>query len=337
MLAARYYGPGDIRVEQVDKPVCRSGQVLVKVAYAGICGSDLHNYRKGMFMSYAPETMGHEFAGTVAAVGEEVKAFAVGDKVVGDPRVPCGKCGWCKEEKYHLCPSLGFIGEVTPGCFAPYLLMEPQRLIAIPPDMPLEDAAVAEPLAVAIHIVRAAKFTRLKDTDTVVVIGAGPIGLLSLLALKTLTKAKVMVADIRAERLELAAKLGAKKTFSHTDRIKKDSIAAVIEAVGVGVTLQEAMRILQPKGKLAMAGLYEDKSILDPNPIVGKELRLYGINTYERADLLEAVELIHQGKVNMKPIITDIVPLSDTEQAFQCLDKKIKTGAKVLITMPDEE
>ncbi|MDX9872210.1 MAG: alcohol dehydrogenase catalytic domain-containing protein [Clostridia bacterium] len=336
MLAARYYGPGDIRVEEVDAPVCRPGQVLVRVAYAGVCGSDLHNYRKGMFMTYAPETMGHEFAGTVAEVGEGVTGFTPGQKVIGDPRVPCGKCAWCKEEKYNLCPKLGFIGEVKPGCFAPYLLMGPEQLLVIPPELPLQEAAVAEPLGVAVHIIKEAGLTALKPTDTVAVIGAGPIGLLSLMALKALSKASVIVADISAERLLLAEKLGANETYVNTDRIEDDSAAAAIEAVGLGVTLQEALRILEPRGRLAMAGLYEDKCILDPNPIVTKELRLYGINTYNKADLQEAVELIHQGKVNVKQIVTDIVPLIETERIFQDLDKKAKTCAKVLIAMPEE-
>ena len=152
MLAARYHGIGQIRVEHLPQPECGPGQSLVKVVYAGICGSDLHIYRKGMFVSTIPEIMGHEFSGVVAQVGPGVTTLQPGDQVVGDPRVSCGTCPWCRTGAYNLCPALGFIGEVRPGCFAEYLVLEANKLIKIPAAVELRRAALVEPLAVALHI-----------------------------------------------------------------------------------------------------------------------------------------------------------------------------------------
>lgn len=336
MLAARYYGPKDIRVENIADPVCSPGKVLVKIAYAGICGSDMHNYRKGMFMTYAPETVGHEFSGTVIEVGEGVKGFTAGMKVVGDPRVSCGKCEWCAKGQINLCPGLGFIGEVSPGCFAKYLLFDPAKLIVIPEGMPLLDAAVTEPLAVAVHILRAGGLSAMKKNQYLGLIGAGPIGLLTLLAAKALLEVRTVIVDISAERLKLAERLGADKCMTLIADSDENSIDAVVEAVGLGVTLKDSLRWLKPKGKLVMAGLYEDKGIFDPNPIVTKELQLIGINSYETSDLYEAVELISAGKVDVRQIITDIVPLDLAVQAFSALDSNTKNSAKVIIS-PDSK
>ncbi|PKM90860.1 MAG: hypothetical protein CVU87_00570 [Firmicutes bacterium HGW-Firmicutes-12] len=336
MLAARYYGPKDIRVEEVDKPVCKPSQVLVKIAYAGICGSDMHNYRKGMFMTYVPEIMGHEFSGTIVEVGEGVQELSTGLQVVGDPRVPCGQCQWCLEEQINLCPQLGFIGEVSPGCFAPYLLMDPAKLLIIPPEVPLLEVTMVEPLAVAVHIIRSSGLHTMQANETIGIIGAGPIGLLAMMTLKALCGVRTIMIDITPERLELAEKLGADKCLNSVTKMDENSVEAAIEAVGLGLTLQEAMRCLKPQGKLVMAGLYEEPSFLDPNPIVTKELRLIGINTYEKADLHEAVNLIKQGKVKVRQLITDIIPLQEIPRVFRDLDIKGKTSAKVVISMDKE-
>ncbi len=127
MFAARYYGIKNVIVEDVAKPVCGPNEVLIEIKYAGICGSDLHIYRKGMFVTSIPETLGHEFVGIVKEVGSKVNNRKLGDRVVGDPRVFCGNCRWCKEENYHLCPQLGFIGEVSPGCFAEFITINAKK------------------------------------------------------------------------------------------------------------------------------------------------------------------------------------------------------------------
>lgn len=326
MFAAQYYGVRDVRVEKVKTPVCGSGQVLIKVAYGGICGSDLHNYRKGMFMTYTPEIIGHEFSGVVLDIGKNVEGICPGDHVVGDPRVGCGTCFWCEKGQINLCPDLGFIGEVSPGCFAEYLVFDSQKLFIVPKAVNLQEAALIEPLGVALHIVSQAQ---LQPSDTLGIIGAGPIGLLTLMAAKALYQCRVHIVDIAPASLMLAEKLGADRTLTKVP--EGHYVDAAVEAVGLGLTLKACLSWLRPQGKLIMAGLYEEKIDLDPNPIVAKELAVSGINAYQTADLQLAVDLIAKKKVEVKKIISQVYPLAEINKAFDLLTSPRGEAGKVLI------
>ena len=327
MLAARYYGIGQVRTEDIPRPVCGSGQALIKVAYAGICGSDLHIYRKGMFVASVPETMGHEFSGVVERVGEGVAEVRPGDHVVGDPRVTCGCCEWCRRGAFSLCPGLGFIGEVAPGCFAGYLAMDAKKLIKIPRELDLRRAALAEPLAVALHIAGQGKFSAAEHLG---IVGAGPIGLLTLIVARAMPEAaRVTVIDLAPGRLELAARLGA-ATLTAFPEDAVDAPDIVVEAVGLEATLTGAVGWLRPRGRLVMAGLYEDKVTIDPNDIVVKELELAGVSAYETADLQKAVELLADGEVDVDPLISHVLPLESAAAGFTLLTGEEKSACKIL-------
>jgi 2-desacetyl-2-hydroxyethyl bacteriochlorophyllide A dehydrogenase len=327
LLAARYYGIGDIRIENLPKPVCGPGQALIKVAYAGICGSDLHIFRKGMFVTSIPETMGHEFSGVVEQVGEGVTEVNPGDHVVGDPRVSCGACRWCGEGADNLCPGLGFIGEVMPGCFAEYLVLDEKKLIKVPGTLDLRRAALVEPMAVALHIADKGRFSGAKHLG---VVGAGPIGLLTVLAAKAMQVRRITVIDVSPDRLALAGRLGAVCLDSFpTDLDEAPDV--VVEAVGLEATLTGALEWLEPRGRLVMAGLYEEKVSIDPNEIVIKELELAGEDAYETADLHKAVELLAGGMPEADQMITHMLPLESVASAFKmltCVDKK---ACKILL------
>ena len=148
MKTARYYGIEDIRCEELPIPNCGEKDVLIKVAYAGICGSDLHIYKKGMIIQNIPETMGHEFSGTVIKTGSKVHSLQAGDRVTANPMVTCGNCIACRTGHRGSCETLGFIGEVRPGCFAEYIALPQEDVIKAPPDIDLKKLALAEPLAV---------------------------------------------------------------------------------------------------------------------------------------------------------------------------------------------
>lgn len=337
MLAVRYYGPRDIRTEKIEKPSCGPDQVLVRVAYAGICGSDMHNYRKGMFMTYAPETMGHEFSGVVCEVGRNVKGWKEGMHVIGDPRVYCGKCTWCAQGLTNLCPDLGFIGEVSPGSFASYIIMDPNKLLPISRHVPLEEAALAEPLAVAIHIARLGQFQQLYPKEDIVgIIGAGPIGLLTLMLAREIYKIKTQIVDISSERLKLAKEIGAECCLQEITSANENKVSLSVEAVGKGITLEKAMLWVKPRGKLVMAGLYEDECILDPNPIVTKEIKLIGINSYEKIDLYEAIDYLEKSLISVRPLITAILSASEAAEAFAMLDSDLKKAGKLLLKFDAE-
>ncbi|TEB11886.1 Sorbitol dehydrogenase [Pelotomaculum sp. FP] len=330
MLAARYYGIGDVRVEEVPRPVCAPGEVLIKVAYAGICGSDLHIYRKGMFVTYIPVTMGHEFSGVVAEVGADVTGLSPGDAVVGDPRVSCGNCEWCRQGQGNRCPELGFIGEVSPGCFAGYLLMKPEYLLKIPQSMSLRKAALVEPLAVALHIAAIAKLT---PGVSLGIVGAGPIGLLTILAARAAGISRVAVVDLSPGRRAFAEKLGADLVMESFPEDASSQVDVVIEAVGVENTLQGAVKWLKPGGRLIMAGLYEDKILFDPNDIVNKELDVKGVNAYGTGDLKKATDYIDGGIIDVTPVVSHILPLASAADAFTMLTASDKNAAKILFKM----
>jgi 2-desacetyl-2-hydroxyethyl bacteriochlorophyllide A dehydrogenase len=327
LLAARYYGIRHIRVENIPKPVCGPGQALIKVAYAGICGSDLHVFRKGMFMTSIPETMGHEFSGVVDQIGAGVTEVRSGDHVVGDPRVPCGACQWCGEGAYNLCPGLGFIGEVAPGCFAEYLALDEKKLIKVPGSVDLRRAALVEPLAVALHITDVGRFS---GAEHLGIVGAGPIGLLTVIAAKAMSVNRVTVIDISPDRMALAVRLGATALDSFPSDVA-DEPDVVVEAVGLESTLAGAMRWLKPQGRLVMAGLYEDKVTIDPNDIVVKELELAGVDAYETTDLHKAVELLAGSMPEIDHVISHVLPLESAAAAFDMLTSADKKACKILL------
>ena len=204
MRAARLYDVGDLRVEDVAEPATpRGGSVLIRVAAAGICGSDLHNFRTGQWMSRKPSTPGHELAGEVVAIGEDVTAFAPGDRVVADSRFWCGECVQCKSGRPHLCEHLGYVGEVCDGGFAEALVLPARLLYRLDSAVDSAVAAMAEPLAVALHAVN-----RLQPEEgkPALVVGCGPIGGLAALVLTRLSGANpVLVADRNEARLAKVA------------------------------------------------------------------------------------------------------------------------------------
>jgi 2-desacetyl-2-hydroxyethyl bacteriochlorophyllide A dehydrogenase len=327
MLAARYYGIRDVRIEELPRPGCGPKEVLVKVAYAGICGSDLHIYRKGMFVSSVPETMGHEFSGVVEEIGPGVTGLRPGDHVVGDPRVSCGDCPWCRQGKHNLCPQLSFIGEICPGCFAEYLVMSEESLLKLPLELELDRAALIEPLAVALH---AAGKAGLSPRETLGIIGAGPVGLLTLLVAKHQV-AKIIVVDRAPARLELARRLGADEVVPVFSEDPLEQADVVIEAAGTEATLGGALRWLKPGGRLVLTGLYEEGVLVDPNDILVKELKIDGINAYERKDLTKAVQVMATGRLDVAPLISQILPLESAAAGFGMLTSPQPDVVKILL------
>jgi 2-desacetyl-2-hydroxyethyl bacteriochlorophyllide A dehydrogenase len=307
----------------------------VKVAYAGICGSDLHIYRKGMFVKYAQEIMGHEFAGAIEEVGLGVTGFKQGDKVAGDPRVGCGGCTWCLQGDYNLCPDLGFIGEVSPGCFAEYILMDPRKLLQLPPEIDLRRAALVEPLAVAMHIIGQGSFT--KETS-LAIIGAGPIGLLTVLAAKAARIGRIAVLDISQSRLDMAKKLGADKVFTAFPDDPAEAVDAAVDAVGKEQTLNGALNWLKPGGRLVMAGIYEERAQIDPNFIVTKELSLVGVDAYGTADLKRSVAFLANCSSEIEQVISHVLPFSSAAQGFELLTTPGANCSKILLASePDDK
>lgn len=326
MKAARYYGIHDVRYEEVEKPVCGDGDALIKVSYAGICGSDLHIYNKGMFIQNIPETMGHEFVGVIEEVGKDVTGFQPGDVVISNPMVPCGTCASCRAGSYNTCEQLGFIGEVRPGCFCEYIAIGQETLIKVPAQADQEKVALAEPLAVALNICQRAAF---RPEDRIALIGVGPIGLLTIAAAKALYGVRDITAvDLSQSRLELAKKVGANQVCSQLpDGSRFDK---VLEAAGQPVTFNTAVQHVRANGFLYVVSIFEQDFVFDINTLVSGQVTLVGCNAYTMENLKDAVAAIAGGKVDVSPIISRVFDVTQCAEAFQLLNSKDKSVAKIL-------
>lgn len=327
MKALRWYGIHDVRTEEIEKPVPPAGEVLIRVLYAGICGSDLHIYNKGMFIQNVPETMGHEFCGVVEQA-ESGSGFSAGDYVIANPMVTCGTCDSCLQGSFNTCEALGFIGEVRQGCFAEFISLPADRLVRVPKDADMEKMALAEPLAVAVNVCKRASFYR---QNSLAVIGAGPIGLLTAAVANQIHGVQNVTVVNRSEtRRQIAQQLGLTAVAAIPEGQRFDR---VVEAAGGPVTLNLALQAVRANGTVLAVSVFEEDCAIDANLIVCSQITLIGCNCYDREDLETAVELIASGRLDLSPVITDVVTLDEGKAAFEKLSAKEKKAAKILFRM----
>lgn len=323
MKAVRFHGVKNLRCEQVPRPARPENEaVRIKVAAAGICGSDLHVYETGAYITEAPKIMGHEFAGTVMEVGNRVENLSPGDHVVGDSRVVCGRCEFCAEGCPNLCRHIGFLGEVCEGAFAEEILIDASALVKIDAEVPLDMAVLAEPLAVALHAFRKARITGMPRT---LILGAGPIGALvhAVAHLKGLTGVSITdVSAFRREAVNRAFPDSALEPEGHYDVIFESSGAAA--AVGDVVPSR-----LKKKGTLVMIGLFKRPVPFDFNLIVENEWNVCGCAAFS-SELPEAVGLLETHWPRFKHVVSHRLPLADYQKAFDLLLAPEKPAMKIL-------
>lgn len=237
MKAAKFYGVKDIRVEEAQLPALEAGMVKVKVAFAGICGSDLHEYVGGAYAFRTQPVLGHEFAGVVVEVAEGVTHTKVGDRVAVEPPIPCGKCDNCRRGYSNLCKRGQSYGYTISGGFAEYAVVQEENIHLLPENMSLELGALVEPTAVAVHAVRQ---SQLKLGDTAAIFGAGPIGLLVLQAVKAAGASEIFVVEVSDERRQKALELGATYVINPIDT---DAVAFIREKQLVGSMLRMMQQV----------------------------------------------------------------------------------------------
>lgn len=319
MKAARWYNQHDIRVEETTEPTPQPGEVKIKVAWAGICGSDLHEYVAGpifipvgephvLTKDTAPIIMGHEFSGEITEVGEGVERFQPGDRVTIEPIYRCGKCAACKTGRYNLCEHLGFHGLAGGGGgFAEYTTVPEVMVHPIPDEMTFEQAALVEPAAVALHAIRMSK---LRPGDTAAVFGAGPIGLLTIQSLLLSGASKVFAVEISEERKQLAAELGAividPTEGDPVEAIRNatgDGVAVSYEVTGIPAVLQQAIDCTAIAGETVIVSIWETNPSFNANEIVLKERYVTGTIAYR--DIFPAViDLIASGQFAAEKLVT---------------------------------
>lgn len=355
MKAALWYGKNDVRVEEVEDPRVVKGSVKIKVKWCGICGSDLHEYLGGPIFipvgqphplsgNTAPVVLGHEFSGEVVEIGEGVTKFNVGDRVAVEPIVACGKCAACREGKYNLCSSLGFHGLCgSGGGFAEYTVFPEEFVHKIPDSMSYEQAALIEPMAVALHSIRMANF---KTGDTAIVLGSGPIGLATIECLKAAGAKLVVVLQRKSIRQEYAKKAGADVVLDPNEvniveEVKKltDGVGvdAAFETTGAKVGFNTGLDCLKFEGTMVVTSIWEGETSFNPNVLVFSEKKIVGTLAY-RHEFPATIAQMSDGRIKAEGYITKRILLDDiVEEGFGALTgPEKKTHVKILVT-PNKE
>ena len=340
MKASQYIQAGKMEYREVPLPDPAAQEIRVKVAYCGICGTDLHIFKGHMDARVkAPQAVGHEVSGTVAAVGSEVTGFSVGQKVTVRPLDNCGACNTCKAGFTHICEKLRFLGIETAGGFAEYWTVPARLVHALPENMPLKLAALIEPLAVACHDVRRSE---LKKGDRVVVNGGGPIGILIALCARA-AGGIVTVCEINEKRLDLARSLG----FEVIDPLKEDPVAivrgetggsgadVVFEVSGSEPGARVITELARPRGTIVVVAIYAKPVPVDLHKFFWKELRMVGARVYEAQDYERAIQLAAAGTLPLETLISKVFPLAELQSAFEFLTRT-PDAMKVLIQCSNE-
>ncbi|MEM4281433.1 MAG: alcohol dehydrogenase catalytic domain-containing protein [Candidatus Caldarchaeum sp.] len=342
MKAAVYYGPGDVRIEDVDKPQAGRGEVVVRNLVTLTCGTDLKMYLRGHPYAKPPMIMGHEFAGIVEEVGDDVHWVKRGDRVVAANSAPCGRCTYCRLGRFNLCENLDetIIGFTVNGAYAEYVKLPPRivtfNLYHLPDGVEPEEAALLEPLAC---VVRGQRLVDIQSGDKMAVIGAGPIGLMHLLLAKNAGAGKVIVLDVNWNRLKFAESLGAdvvvnsseenvsSRVFQETDGIGAD---VVVEAVGLPETWELTQKLVRKGGSILLFGgpPKGTKFSADTYTIHYGEVRVQGSFHHTPQDVFTTLRLIGSKRLPLKRLITGRAELKDIVTVFDALKqgKEIKVA-----------
>lgn len=332
--AARYAGDGRIDLSEQPASAPGPGRVQIRVAYCGICGTDLHILHGHMdHRVSAPQAIGHEMSGTVEAVGDGVTSVAAGDPVTVMPLDWCGDCPACRAGHNHICHRLNFVGIETTGAMQELWTVPESIVVPLPAGVSLRHAALVEPLAVAAHDVRR---SRLTAGETALVIGGGPIGQLIALVARQ-TGARVILAEPNAQRRAFAAAHGA----TVVDPLAEDLGAVVqeltagagadvvFEVAGIAATALDATAHARTRGRVVIVAIHPKPVPIDLHRMFWRELELIGARVYEREDFGRAIDLIASGAVPADELITATVPLAETQSAFAALEDA--RALKVLI------
>lgn len=344
MLVARFYAPGDIRLEEAPEPSPGPGQVKIAVVNCSTCGTDVKISRHGHHHIRPPRVIGHEIAGRITEVGSDVTGWAEGDRVQVIAAIPCGSCAECADGRFTVCSRQESMGYHYDGGFAEYMIV-PEAVLAVnglnrvPDDIDLAEASVAEPLACVLN---GQEIAGVGDGDTVVVMGAGPIGCLHVRLARARGAARVFLIDLNRGRLDMSARLVEPDAVLCGEEV--DAVAevlrltgergadVVITATASGKAQEDALRMVARSGRISFfGGLPKDAPIiqLDANAVHYREVSIFGANGSSPGHNRRALELISTGDVPVADLITERMALSEVHKAIET----VAAGTAVKVTI----
>ncbi len=338
LLLSRY---NHLEIADCPVPTPAAREVLVRVAACGICGSDVHGYDGSSGRRIPPIVMGHEAAGTIAALGRDVTNFSVNDRVTFDSTISCGVCSYCARGEVNLCQDRQVLGVSCgdyrrAGAFAEYVVVPAHILYRLPQTISFPEAALLEAVAVAVHAVSLADVA---PKTTALVIGAGTIGLLCLQALRVADCSRVYIADVDKSRLAVAHALGATSVLTAgpdlDNEVKQftngEGVDLVVEAVGKNETVAASIDAVRKGGTVVLVGNISPEVPLPLQKVVTRQIRLQG-SCASAGEYPRAMELMANGTINVKPLITAVAPLEEGPGWFKRLHAREPGLTKVVLT-----
>lgn len=337
MRSAAYTGHGSMTIQSGSAIDPGPGQVQIEVAYVGLCGTDLHILHGSMDARVTmPAVIGHEMSGRISAVGHGVSGWQVGEPVTVMPLSWDGSCPACLAGNQHVCHNLDFVGIDTPGALQQRWNVDASWLVRLPATMTMQQGALVEPVAVAVHDVRRSE---LASGDYAVVVGGGPIGLL-IASVAQAAGAQVLVLETQPARRETAQALGLRAVDPATgvaDLVQEWTGGAgadvVFEVSGAPAAVRSATGLLRVRGTLVVVAIHPEPVPLDLKQVFWRELRILGARVYEREDFERAVALVADGSIDSEVMISAIEPLDKVQDAFAALESG--TAIKVLVDVQD--
>ncbi|HEY3522390.1 MAG TPA: alcohol dehydrogenase catalytic domain-containing protein [Candidatus Limnocylindrales bacterium] len=336
MKALVYEGPWQMPVHDVPAPQPRRGEVVVAIRASGICGSDVHGFVGSTGRRRAGIVMGHEAAGEVSAVGADVDGLRAGDRVALRSSLACGECDECRAGRSNACSKRLGLGTDFDGAYAEAVAVPAALAVPLPDGVSYEQAAVIEPLAVALHAV---ELTPFGPDDDVAIIGAGAIGLLALLAVRDRGAARIVVTDRSRHRLALAHRLGADVTIEAQkgdpaaairEATDGEGAAALIEAVGIAPTVEQSLAAARTGAHVTWVGNAALTVQVPMQDVVTRELTIRGAHG-SSVEFDQAARLIASGRVDVRPLIERVAPLEDGPSIFRALGEGRLDAAKVIL------
>lgn len=343
MLQEVMTAPGEIEFREVEKPVPKAGEVLIKIMRIGVCGSDIHVYHGTHAFTKYPVTQGHEVSGRIESLGDGVTGLRPGQKVTIEPQVVCGKCYPCRHGKYNLCENLKVMGFQTTGAASEYFAADAAKVTPLPDSMTFSEGAMIEPLAVTVHAAR--RFPQISGAKAAV-LGCGPIGLLLAQSCRALGAEKVMITDISDTRLAIAKQCGVDfpvntKNADFGEAMVRcfgpDKADVIYDCAGSNTTIGQAVKYARKGSKLVLVAVFSGMASVDLAVLNDHGLDLDTSMMYRHEDYTDAIRFVQEGKVRLQPLMSKHFAFRDYAGAYRYIDANRESTMKVLIDVDGSE